>query len=127
MNNPRITAKERNLLKGAVRRVFSRSDLRRAVLEAATIQHFDLSRPRVKKWIQCAVCKQPSARYEAQVDHIDPIVPLHLTLEGMSWDTVVDRTWCEENNLQAICEDPCHKQKTKLEREARKKAKNNKT
>lgn len=121
MNNPRISAKERNLLKGAVRRVFSRSDLRRAVIEAATIEHSDPARPRVKKWGMCAECKKPTARYQMEVDHIDPIVKIGLTLEGMSWDTVIDRTWCVKANLQALCI-PCHKAKSKYERRLRKEA-----
>jgi 5-methylcytosine-specific restriction endonuclease McrA len=119
MKNPRISAKERNLLKGAVRRVFSRSNLRRAIIEAAKIEHYDNIRSRVKKWGQCAECKQPTAMYQMQVDHIDPIIPLDLTLEDMSWDTVIDRTWCAQTNLQPLCI-PCHKEKTKQERKARK-------
>jgi len=116
-----MTAKERNLLKGAVRRVFSRSDLRRAVVDAARIKHTDPERPRVKKWGRCAECKQPTAAYQMQIDHISPIVPIHLTLADMSWDTVVDRTWCVEANLQALCI-PCHKEKSKHERKERKNA-----
>lgn len=53
-----------------------------------------------------------------QVDHIDPIVPTDSALESMSWDTVIDRTWCEEHNLQAICIE-CHEEKTKQERKQR--------
>jgi 5-methylcytosine-specific restriction endonuclease McrA len=53
-----------------------------------------------------------------QVDHIDPIVPVDSALEVMSWDTVIDRTWCEENNLQAICTE-CHDEKTAKERKER--------
>jgi hypothetical protein len=48
MNNPRVTSKERGLLKGAIRRVFSRSDLRRKVIELSRIDHTDSTRPRVK-------------------------------------------------------------------------------
>ena len=119
MNN-RISAKERGLIKGAIRRVFSRSDLRRAVIASVRVPgHHDVSRPRVKKWSKCGKCGRLTPEYLMECDHISPIVPIDKTLEEMSWDTVIDRTWCLQNNLQAICKD-CHSVKTKEEREARK-------
>lgn len=119
MNNPRMTAKERGLLKGAIRRVFSRSELRRRVLDTADITHFDEARLRVKKWSRCNDCEKPTPRYLMQVDHMSPIIPLTTTLEAMEWTEVVDRTWCQENNLNPICK-PCHKLKTSLEQKQRK-------
>lgn len=118
MSNPRITPKERNLLKGAIRRVFSRSELRKKVIDAAKVEHSDPKRPRVSKWSRCAVCEQIEAQYRMSVDHIDPIIPVDTALERMTWNTVIDRTWCEENNLQAICP-PCHTQKSRLETKQR--------
>lgn len=122
MKNPRISNKERGLLKGAIRRVFSRSDIRRKVVALTVVQHHDPSRPRVKKWSVCPLCEQFIPTYQLQVDHRDPIVPTDTTLEDMSWDTVIDRVWCVENNLMAICK-PCHKEKTKLENKERRKNK----
>lgn len=121
--NSRITPKERGLLKGAIRRVFSRSDLRRKILDAATIAYFDPDRPRVKKWCACNVCKSPSPKYKTAIDHVQPVIPIDDTFENIGLDVTVDRTWCDENNLQAICES-CHDIKTKQERKARKEAKN---
>lgn len=119
MRNSRITNKERNALKGAVRRVFSRSELRLLVLKASTIKGYaDSKRPRVTRWSSCNLCKVVDASYKMNVDHIDPIIPVDNTLEGMSWDTVIDRTWCESVNLQVLCEG-CHKEKTKKERKER--------
>lgn len=116
--NPRISAKERNLIKGALRRVFSRADLRRAVLDEARVPHSDPSRPRVTKWVRCAACSQPCAAYQAAVDHIDPVVPVESTLESMTLDELANRLWCEKNNLQVL--DPtCHKSKSKLESKER--------
>lgn len=122
MKNPRITHKERGLLKGAIRRVFSRSDIRRKVVELTVVKHYDPSRPRVKKWSVCPLCEQFTPTYLLQVDHRDPIVPTHTSLEEMSWDTVIDRVWCAENNLLAICK-PCHREKTRLENKERRKNK----
>jgi len=117
MNNPKIP-KERSLVMGAIRRVFSRSELRRAALEVARVEHSDPKRKRVKKWYKCRECGRPEAAWKMQVDHMFPVVPINLTLEGMSWDTVVDRTWCGKENLQVLCV-PCHKAKSKQEQKAR--------
>lgn len=123
MNNPRMSARERGLLKGAIRRVFSRSDLRRDALSKAKVDGItSVQRPRVKTWYQCRDCDSYCAGYEMQVDHISPIIPVDNALEYMSWDEVVNRTWCEENNLRAICL-TCHKQKSKLEMAVRRKNK----
>lgn len=119
MNNPRITPKELNAVKGALRRVFSRSALRKKVLRDAVIQHSDPNRPKVKTWVRCAVCKTPDAISYFEVDHISPVVPIDKHFEDMSLDDALNRLWCEINNLQAICV-YCHLQKSSLERKQRK-------
>lgn len=118
MNNPRITNKERGLIKGAIRRVFSRSDIRKKVLDAATVEYSDANRPRVKKWCRCARCKKIVPKYTCEVDHIDPVVPIGTPLTEMSWDAVVNNCWCEESNLQVLC-GPDHDAKSKIERKQR--------
>lgn len=118
MNNKNVSNKDRNLIKGAIRRVFSRSEFRRQVVDAYRVEHSDPKHPRVKKWSICAECKKHTPSYKIEVDHIDPIVPINTTLEAMSWDTVVDRVFCDANNLNPICKE-CHKIKTKQERKER--------
>ena len=124
--NPRITPKDKALIKGAVRRVFSRSELRRSILEAAIIEGYsDPKRPRVKKWFKCGICGEPEAVSYAEIDHKLPIQAiLSLTNEDISWDNLVDKIWCEPSNLQAL-DKKCHKakskQENKLRREHRKK------
>lgn len=118
MNN-KISPKERGLIKGALRRVFSRSDLRRQVIDAAEVEHSDPSRPRVKKWIRCEQCKDIKPKYLAVVDHLIPLIPLDSSLEDMTWDEVISRLWCDVKNLQVLCQDPCHLTKTKLEAKVR--------
>lgn len=113
-NNSRISAKERGLIKGALRRVFSRSELRRAAVDASRIEHEDAGRPRVKKWSRCPVCSQPTPTYLMEVDHVVPIIPVDSSLEQMTADELIDRIWCDASNLLAICK-PCHKIKTKTE------------
>lgn len=126
MNNPRVTSKERNLIKGAIRRVFSRSDLRRAVVALTVVPGLkDPARPRVTRWSTCQSCKQPTPTYKLEVDHKDPVVPLDTTLEDMTWDTVVDRIFCEQKGLWAICR-LCHNEKSKAENAERRKLKKEK-
>lgn len=120
--NKRLTPRDRNAIKGGLRRAFSRSELHAKVIEASLVEHTDPTRPRVKKWCLCNVCKLPEAKSYVVVDHILPLVPVDTKFEDMSLDTVVDRLWCEEHNLQAICPE-CHDKKSASEREERKKNK----
>lgn len=119
-----MTAKERNLLKGVIRRTFSRSDLRRSVLSKAKITDYNNpERPRVKTWYKCEACYSNFPSYQMQVDHIYPIIPVFMALEDMSWDDVIWRTWCEPSELKALCLE-CHKTKTRVENRERKKYRN---
>lgn len=122
-----MSKKEQGLLKGAIRRVFSRSELRRQVIESARLLNYDNpDRPRVKKWSTCAGCQTPTPQYLLQADHIEPVVPITKSLDDMTWDELVERIWCEPHLLQSLCL-KCHKEKSKLEnaqRRAFKKAKN---
>lgn len=51
------------------------------------------------------------------VDHIDPVIPVDQT--SVSWDMVIERLFCERENLQVLCKD-CHKRKTRDENKKRK-------
>lgn len=118
LGNPRLSPKDHNAIKGAIRRAFARSDLHKKIMDAATIEHVDPARPRCKKWVRCATCRHPSPKWSSEVDHIDPVIPIDKTLAEMSLDEVASRTWCEESNLQVLCE-TCHDEKTAKERQAR--------
>lgn len=122
MLRPRVTKKENGLIKGALRRVFARSELRQKVLNTADIVYIDASRPRVRKWSQCPSCNKPTPKYLMVVDHVDPVIPIETSFEAMSLDVVVNRLWCEEKGLQPLCE-ICHSVKTKAENKARKRSK----
>lgn len=123
MKNPRISNKERGLLKGAIRRIFGRSDLRRRVVESAIVQGYtDPKRKAVKYWVKCADCGKMEAKSNVQTDHKHPVVPVNSSFAEMSFDTVVNRTWCEENDLQILCLE-CHKLKTKEENAERRRLK----
>lgn len=122
--------KERGLLKGAIRRIFSRSELRREVISNAIIPGYsDSKRKQVKFWVKCETCGSMEAKSNVQVDHVLPLIPVDRSLEEMTWDEVVERTWCDIGNLKIVCK-PCHKDKTKAENKERrrlKKDKNGKT
>lgn len=111
--------KERNLIKAALRRVFSRSELRLKALNSTRVPDFiDPERPRVTKWSVCSICRKFEPTYKMQIDHVDPLLPLGKSLEDFSWDEIVDRLWCDASNLQPVCQ-TCHKQKSKIENKER--------
>lgn len=121
--NYRITKKERGLIKGGIRRAFSRSELRKQILEKALVKEYqDPNRKRVTRWGKCADCGKIEAAYKLAVDHKDPVVPVDGAFEDMSLDEVVDRMWCDPALLQALCDD-CHDKKTKLENSVRRRIK----
>lgn len=124
--NKRITAKERGLIKGALRRVFSRSDLRQQAMKKALVtDYIDPKRPRVTKWGRCSSCNQMEPLYKMQVDHEEPVVKVDSSLEEMTADELVDGLWCDERLLKPVCQ-PCHKEKTKAENKERRRIKKEK-
>ena len=125
MKNPRITAKERGLLKGAIRRVFSRSELRKAAIAKNSIDHFNPDRPRVTKWSFCTECGTIDAQYLMDVDHREPVVPIDRSFADMSMDEALDRQWCELEKLDVLCSD-CHDGKTAIENKERRRIKKGK-
>ncbi len=125
-NNPRITKQERGLIKGAIRRVFGRSELRRRAVDLhIDTKYHDPKRKKVKFWVKCAECKKFEAKSNIQIDHFNPVVPIDKSFEEMTLDEVVDRMWCEDRYLQPLCK-PCHKAKTKAENKERRRIKNEK-
>lgn len=118
MNQP-TNPKERNLLKGAIRRLFSRSDLRLSIIQKAEIKHHDPERPRVTKWVNCSECGLIFPRYLAEVDHVEPIIGLDENIGDLPWDIIIERVWCDAKNLRVVDKE-CHKAKTKLENAERK-------
>lgn len=124
MKNP-ANPKERNLIKGALRRVFSRSDLRRNVIQNSIVTGYsDPDRKAVKFWVKCETCKKMEAKSNVQVDHKNPVISVNETLDDLSWDQLIDRLWCDIDNLAIICK-PCHKEKSKLENKERREFKKN--
>ena len=64
---------------------------------------------------RCPSCKKLFPQKDVQADHIKPIIPL----EGFdSWDSVIDRIYCELDGFQVLCK-KCHSVKTKEENKIR--------
>jgi hypothetical protein len=66
----------------------------------------------------CAMCEQEYTQKDVQVDHIKPVIDPKKGF--VSWDTYIDRMFCEAPNLQVLCK-ICHADKTKIEKEISKK------
>jgi 5-methylcytosine-specific restriction endonuclease McrA len=102
----------------AMKRVFSRSDRRRRILNAAVAK--TKKGPRGGKMYLCKTCRRAFAGKDVQVDHIDPVVPIGKKGVYMSFDEIADRIYCDPKNLQVLCK-PCHKHKSAIEAGERKK------
>lgn len=116
--NPRISKKEMGLIKGALRRVFSRSDLRRKVLEAGIVEHHDPKRKRVKTWVKCEGCGVLEAKSNIDIDHKIPVIAITSSLAEMDVLELVNAMWCDESNLQRLCT-VCHDAKSASETKQR--------
>lgn len=114
----KLSKKDYELIKSALRRAFSRSERRRDVVARSIIKHEDSSRPKVKSWGKCEACGKPEARSYLQADHIEPYVPLGKSFSDLTPDEMIYRLWCDESNLQVL-DKACHKAKSSLERKAR--------
>jgi 5-methylcytosine-specific restriction endonuclease McrA len=55
-------------------------------------------------------------------DHIEPVVPIGMKQQEMSYDDLVESMFCDSDNIQILCKE-CHDDKTKEENERRNSAK----
>jgi hypothetical protein len=122
---------ERSRIKGAIRRVFRLSPQMEEVIKKARVE----LPPKLKKdgtpgaknqiRYRCAVCSELFSQKHVQVDHIEPVVPLHLREVDMTIDQIARGIFCGVDNLQVICSTPkklskdgkpsCHSVKTNEE------------
>ena len=109
-------------IRGAIRRIFSRSPIVREVLMAGRreVPKFNKDGTRSKKdAVQycCQVCNEWVSSTKVAVDHIEPVISVD---DGfIDWNEFVERLgFDKKENLQRIC-DPCHNIKTQKERDLR--------
>jgi 5-methylcytosine-specific restriction endonuclease McrA len=105
-------------IRGALRRVFSRSPVIREVLTRVRreIPRYNKDGSRAKKdavQYLCNVCNEYVGSTKIAVDHISPVVSVE---DGfIDLNTFRERLFCNASNLQVIC-DECHNAKTQEER-----------
>lgn len=101
---------------------FIKNLLRQGTRRWAPIQDVKKKARTRRGFYQCSGCNKevPATVVEkgkrvnnALVDHIEPIIPPEVGFT--TWDSVIERMYCEEDNLQVLCRD-CHTIKTNEER-----------
>lgn len=99
-----------------------------SALRAATVRWAPIAEVRRRARVErgkylCAACESvvPSSvvldgerKKNVFVDHVDPVIDPRLGF--MSWDDVVERMFCEDDNLALLCR-RCHDEKTAREKE----------
>lgn len=103
-------------------RSFIRGNLRRVSQKWAPIQT-TLAKARVERgFYLCACCKEivPATTKvdgkrvkNVHVDHIEPVIDP--AIGWVSWDSLIERMFVEEDALQVLC-DSCHTKKTNNEK-----------
>lgn len=119
-NKPKKKPKfnQHSALRGAWRRVFSRSPIVREVLQDARreVPKYNKDGTRAKRdsvQYKCYVCSKWVGSTGVQVDHIVPVINPEIGFE--TWEIYEKRLFCGKDNLGVICE-VCHKAKTDSEK-----------
>lgn len=100
----------------SIKKSFSRSDIAQKFREKFVVKN--RKGVRGGKLAVCNICGNDIPLYLCNVDHIQPIVPVMIPAKYMSFIYFYTRTFCDESNLQLICES-CHSEKSKIERSER--------
>ena len=105
-------------------RSFIKNNLRSATRKWAPIQECKQHARVGRGMYLCACCEEqvPNTTIDEDrnrvnnlfIDHIAPIVDPEVGFQG--WDVIVDRMFCEADNLQLLCK-KCHDDKTNKEKE----------
>lgn len=96
----------------SVKRTFSRSKRAKTLKLRALVKKKGV---RGGKMVQCSHCVTAVPMYKANLDHVDPICPVMISLKVMSFVMLYARTFCHDDNLQVLCKD-CHTKKSNIEK-----------
>jgi hypothetical protein len=127
---------EKRLFIGAIRRLFRQSPQfgmtnseSRKEVDKFNKDGSKSKKPSVLR--QCEVCNEWFPSGNIAIDHKEPMTPLYLTNDEMSYDEIRKNIICKKNNLQRICNPKkgkkpkflefCHQKKTHFENFMRKK------
>lgn len=126
---------ERNRVKGALRQSFRMSPQMWETLQRArhelppALKKDGTPGKRFQVRYKCSICGGMFMQKYVQVDHIEPVVPLHKVEAEMTYDEMAERIFCPKSNLQVVCSTPlsknngkpsCHKIKSDEENYIRK-------
>tara|TARA_Y100000310_G_scaffold345202_1_gene462631 strand:- start:2034 stop:2393 length:360 start_codon:yes stop_codon:yes gene_type:complete len=105
-------ARWKGFIMSALRKAWLRWPPRNRVKKAAWVRRGVYKCNGCKKNVRLTKIIDGKRKNNISIDHIKPVIPA----KGFStWDSVISRMFCEENNLQLLCKD-CHDSKTKEER-----------
>jgi hypothetical protein len=103
---------EKNMVKGAVRRIFRQSPNFKIVLTEARIE----LPPKILKdgsigaknqvRFRCAACKELYPQRLVQIDHIKSVIKLHKTEVETDYNEMIPAIVCKKDNLQVMCSTP---------------------
>jgi hypothetical protein len=86
----------------------------RALNQAKQGKKINPASGRLAEHYKCAACEGSYPAKNIQVDHILPVIDP--TVGFTTWDDVIKRMFCEEDNFQILCRE-CHKEKTQKEKQ----------
>lgn len=85
------------------------------LVEAKTKKKVNILTGRMAQHYRCAKCKRDFPATGIEVDHIQPVVD---AAGFTTWDSYIERMFCDKEGFQILCK-PCHKKKTLKEKEER--------
>jgi hypothetical protein len=103
---------QKSMIKGAMRRTFRLSPQMREVMNEArvelppkTLKDGSVGKKNQIRY-RCACCGELFPQRWVQVDHKNPVVPLHCTEKSMTYDELASNVFCKKSNLQVMCSTP---------------------
>ena len=110
MNFEECDVKQRKNIMGGLRKVWSRSPKRAAIINSS--RHPTEKGPRGGTRYVCNICGKPFGSNDLEVDHVIEVIEVGRKSKDMSWDEIIARMFnSPKENLQAVCK-TCHKAKT---------------
>lgn len=100
------------LIDKAIRKSFNQNSLEMAlILQRGKSNEVG---PRGGARFQCKGCNQLFGRGDIFVDHVQPVVPVNISMASMTLQMYYERCFTTADNLQLLCKS-CHKNKTAAE------------